>query len=49
MSNKTSEVSLTNRLEEMEDSIWGLKINPEEMDSLVKENVKSKNVHGQNV
>lgn len=40
---ETSDVSLTNKIPEIEERISGIKDKTEEMDASVKENVKSKN------
>lgn len=40
---KTSELNLTNRIQEEEERISDIEVKIEEMDTSVKENVKSKN------
>jgi uncharacterized protein with PhoU and TrkA domain len=46
---ETSEASLTNRIEEMEESISEIEDMIEEMDTLVKENVKPKEILPQTI
>lgn len=46
---KTSEESFTNRLQDMEEKISRPEYKIEEMDSLAKENVKSKNTQAQHI
>ena len=47
-STSSSEVGLTNRSKDMDERMSGLEDKVEEMDSSVKENVKSKNIQAQN-
>ena len=45
----TTDVSITNRIQEMEERISGVEDTIEEIDSLAKENVKSNKLLAQNI